>query len=97
MLAIIQQGNGMEVLPSFDYNTCRPNPKSQNKKKMIDKARTLKGVRFSLRGSSAVSNTLGSAATDSQSTREETPSQTAEEVPATLAGTSIVFSLILSL
>ncbi|MBA0561078.1 hypothetical protein Golob_017932, partial [Gossypium lobatum] len=52
---------------------------------MIDKARTLKGVRCSLRGSSAVSNTLGSATTDSQSTREEAPSQTAEEVHATLA------------
>ncbi|MBA0661981.1 hypothetical protein Goklo_006191, partial [Gossypium klotzschianum] len=52
-------------------------------RKIIDKARTLKGVRFSSRGSSTGSNTLGSAATDSQSTREETPTQTAEEVPAT--------------
>ncbi|MBA0810593.1 hypothetical protein Gohar_002570, partial [Gossypium harknessii] len=49
---------------------------------IIDKARTLKGVRFSSRGSSTGSTTLGSAATDSQSTREETPTQTAEEVPA---------------
>ncbi|TYH95692.1 hypothetical protein ES332_A12G124000v1 [Gossypium tomentosum] len=52
---------------------------------MIGRTRTLKGVRFSSRGSSTGSNTLGSAATDSQSTGDETPTQSAEEVPATPA------------
>ncbi|KAG8480897.1 hypothetical protein CXB51_025477 [Gossypium anomalum] len=49
---------------------------------MIGKRRPLKGVRFSSRGSSTGSNTLGSAATDSQSTGDETPTQSVEEVPA---------------
>ncbi|KAG8496469.1 hypothetical protein CXB51_007551 [Gossypium anomalum] len=52
---------------------------------MIGKRRTLKGVRFSSRGSSTGSNALGSAATDSQSTGDETPTQSVEGVPATLA------------
>ncbi|TYH06000.1 hypothetical protein ES288_A08G123300v1 [Gossypium darwinii] len=47
--------------------------------------RTLKGVRFSSRGSSTGSNTLGSAATDSQSIGDETPTQSTEEVLATPA------------
>ncbi|KAG8496499.1 hypothetical protein CXB51_008990 [Gossypium anomalum] len=42
-------------------------------------------------------DTLGSADTDSQSTGDETPTQSKEEVPTTLAGTSIAFSLIISL
>ncbi|KAG8479239.1 hypothetical protein CXB51_029833 [Gossypium anomalum] len=49
---------------------------------MIGKRRPLKGVRFSSRGSSTGSNTLGSAATDSQSTGDETLTQSVEEVPA---------------
>ncbi|KAK5812174.1 hypothetical protein PVK06_027589 [Gossypium arboreum] len=52
---------------------------------MIGRTRTLKGVRFSSRGSSTGSNTLGGAATDSQSTGDETPTQSVEEVPATPA------------
>ncbi|MBA0849331.1 hypothetical protein Goshw_014493, partial [Gossypium schwendimanii] len=48
-------------------------------------------------GSLTSLNTLGSAATDSQSIGEETPTQSVEKVPATLTGTSIAFSLILSL
>ncbi|MBA0819516.1 hypothetical protein Gohar_021370, partial [Gossypium harknessii] len=52
---------------------------------MISKARTLKGVRFSSRGSSMGSNTLGSAATDSQSMGDETLTQIAKELPAALA------------
>ncbi|KAH1108598.1 hypothetical protein J1N35_012366 [Gossypium stocksii] len=64
---------------------------------MIGKRRTLKGVRFSSRGSSTGSNALGSAATDSQSTGYETPTQSVEGVPATPAGTSIAFSLVISL
>ncbi|KAB2097959.1 hypothetical protein ES319_A01G205900v1 [Gossypium barbadense] len=50
---------------------------------MIRRKRTLKGVRFSTRGSSTGSNTLGSTATDSQSTGDETLTQSAEEVPTT--------------
>ncbi|TYG99385.1 hypothetical protein ES288_A10G191400v1 [Gossypium darwinii] len=53
---------------------------------MIGKRRTLKGVRFSSRGSSTGSNALGSVATDSQSTGDETPTQSVEGVPATLDG-----------
>ncbi|KAG8473257.1 hypothetical protein CXB51_035232 [Gossypium anomalum] len=53
---------------------------------MASKARTLKGVQLSSRGSSMGSNTLGSALTDSQSTREETPSQTAKEEKFDLQG-----------
>ncbi|KAG8480380.1 hypothetical protein CXB51_024550 [Gossypium anomalum] len=52
---------------------------------MIGKRRTLKGVRFSSRGSSTGSNALGSATTDSQSTRDETPTESVEGVPATPA------------
>ncbi|KAG4189899.1 hypothetical protein ERO13_A08G252566v2 [Gossypium hirsutum] len=52
---------------------------------MIRRKQILKGVRFSTRGSSAGSSTLGSAATDSQSTGDGTPTQSAEEVPATPA------------
>ncbi|KAK5775506.1 hypothetical protein PVK06_043403 [Gossypium arboreum] len=48
---------------------------------MVGKARTLRGVRLSSRGS----NTLGSAATDTQSMREETLSQMVEKVPSTSA------------
>ncbi|TYI06888.1 hypothetical protein ES332_A10G190200v1 [Gossypium tomentosum] len=63
---------------------------------MIGKRRTLKGVRFSSRGSSTGSNALGSVATDSQSTGDETPTQSVEGVPATLDGTSIGFCLFSS-
>ncbi|TYG36726.1 hypothetical protein ES288_D13G086400v1 [Gossypium darwinii] len=59
--------------------------KSVNRK-MAGKARTLRGVRLSSRGFSTGLNTLGNALTDSQSTREETPSQTAKEVLPTSAG-----------
>ncbi|PPD85475.1 hypothetical protein GOBAR_DD17591 [Gossypium barbadense] len=51
--------------------------------KLAGKARTLRGVRISSRGSSIGSNTLGSAPIDSQSMGEETPSQMVEEVLAT--------------
>ncbi|PPR85334.1 hypothetical protein GOBAR_AA35360 [Gossypium barbadense] len=55
---------------------------------MNRRKRTLKGVRFSTRGSSTSSNTLRSAATDSQSTGDGTPTQSAEEVLATPAETT---------
>ncbi|KAK5794957.1 hypothetical protein PVK06_036211 [Gossypium arboreum] len=57
-------------------------------RKMIGKRRTLKGVQFSSRGSSTGSNALGSVATDSQSTGDETPTQSVEGVPATLDETT---------
>ncbi|KAK5835513.1 hypothetical protein PVK06_011204 [Gossypium arboreum] len=55
---------------------------------MNRRKRTLKGVRFSTRGSSTGSNTLGSATTDSQSTRDGTLTQSAKQVPATPAETT---------
>ncbi|TYH19901.1 hypothetical protein ES288_A05G388800v1 [Gossypium darwinii] len=52
---------------------------------MNRRKRTLKGVRFSTRGSSTGSNTLGSATTDSQSAGDGTLTQSAKQVPATPA------------